>query len=342
MQKKSIISFITGILISIILLSLMVGGGLFFYLKNLKLNGIFLTPIEKNAKKPNLFSKIKGTPKYNTIFKEDETLNVLLLGIDRRSKSQEGFNTDAMILLSINPKTNKVLLTSVPRDLWINGNKINALYTVYGWETLKDAYEKITGQKIDGYIRADFEDFRWIVDSFSGVPINIEASFTDTTFPNNSDTGVITASFTQGSEKMSGERALIFARSRHGDNGEGSDLKRAKRQHIILKGMLEAVKQPESIFWPMDVDNFYKVTTTHMSTTISLDDAYYLWDFYKDKDKYSIESFVIGDDYIYFPGLYPASPYHAWVFIPRDESFTQLHQDITDKLNGTFVTPKTP
>jgi len=216
----------------------MVGGGLFFYLKNLKLNGIFLTPIEKNAKKPNLFSKIKGTPKYNTIFKEDETLNVLLLGIDRRSKSQEGFNTDAMILLSINPKTNKVLLTSVPRDLWINGNKINALYTVYGWETLKDAYEKITGQKIDGYIRADFEDFRWIVDSFSGVPINIEASFTDTTFPNNSDTGVITASFTQGSEKMSGERALIFARSRHGDNGEGSDLKRAKRQHIILKGML--------------------------------------------------------------------------------------------------------
>jgi len=335
MQKESFIPFIIGTLVSIILLSLVIGGGIFFYIKNLKANGIFLTPIEKNTKKPNLFSKIKGTPKYNTIFKENEILNVLLLGIDRRSKAQDGFNTDVMILLSINPLTNRVLLTSVPRDLWINGNKINALYTVYGWETLKDAFEKITGQRVDGYIRADFED------SFGGVPINVENSFTDTTFPNNSDTGVITVSFIQDNEKMNGERALIFTRSRHGNNGEGSDLMRAKRQHLILKGMLEAVKQPESIFWPMDVENFYKVTTTHMSTTLSLGDAYYLWDFYKDKDKYTIESFVIGDDYIYFPGLYPKSPYRAWVFIPRDESFSSLHQDITDKLNGTFVNPQT-
>ena len=337
MQKKSIIPFIIGFFISVILLSLIIGGGFFLYLKALKSDNIVLNPIEKGTKKTGLFSKIKAAPKYNSIFKEGEILNVLLLGIDRRSKSQSGFNTDVMILLSINPKTNKTLLTSVPRDLWINGNKINALYTVYGWETLKDAYEKITGQKIDGYIRADFEDFRWVVDSFGGVPINVESGFTDTTFPNNSDTGVITASFTQGSEKMNGERALTFARSRHGDNGEGSDLKRAKRQHIILKGMLEAIKQPESIFWPMNVENFYNAAVTHMTTTLSLDDAYYLWDFYKDKDKYSIESFVIGDDYVYFPGLYPASPYHAWVFIPRDESFSQLHKDVNDKLNGTFV-----
>jgi LCP family protein required for cell wall assembly len=243
-----------------------------------------------------------------------------------------------MILLSINPKTNKVLLTSVPRDLWVNGNKMNALYTVYGWDTLKDAFEKITGQQVDAYIKADFEDFRWVVDAFGGVPVDIQRTFTDSTFPNNSDTAVVTVTFTQGVEKMTGERALVFARSRKGDNGEGSDLMRAKRQHLILQGMLEAVKQPESMFWPMDVEKFYNaVTNFKMETTLSLNDAYYLWDFYKDKDLYEIESFVIGDKYIYHPGMYPDSEYRAWVFVAREPGFANLHRDVTAKLNKTFV-----
>jgi hypothetical protein len=74
-----------------------------------------------------------------------------------------------------------------------------------------------------------------------------------------------------------------------------------------------------------------------MPTTLTLEDVKYLWDFYKDRDKYTSESFVIGGDYIYHPGMYPDSEYHAWVFIPREGSFEQLHKDIEAKLEGTFV-----
>jgi LCP family protein required for cell wall assembly len=212
---------------------------------------------------------------------------------------------------------------------------------VYGWETLQDAFAQITGLEIHGYIKADFEDFKWLVDSFGGIPVDIQTTFTDTTFPNNTDTGVVIATFTQGAEKMNGERALTFARSRHGNNGEGSDLMRAKRQHLILKGMLEAIKQPESIFWPMDVEKFYGAVTTplKMETTLKLDDAYYLWDFYKDKDLYDIESFVVDDRYIYHPGMYPDSPYSAWVFIAKEPGFANLHSDIKAKLDRTYQDP---
>lgn len=271
-----------------------------------------------------------------------DTINILLVGIDtsegRRSRGQTGFNTDTMILLSVNTKTNKVLFTSVPRDLWINGNKINALYTVYGEETLVDAFEKVTGQPVDGIIRVDFDQFEWIVDSFGGVPVNIQTTFTDVSFPNMTDSGATTVSFTQGEEIMDGWRALTFARSRKGNNGEGSDLMRAKRQHLILQGLVDAVSQNSSKFWPMNLDKFYEALTNEgVYTTLELEDCYYLWDFYKDRDLYEVESFVVDGEYVYHPGMYPESEYKAWVFIAREPGFANLHKDIQDKLDKTFI-----
>ncbi|MBN1162332.1 LCP family protein [Patescibacteria group bacterium] len=270
-----------------------------------------------------------------------DVINILLIGTDtsitRRTSGQLGFNTDTLILVSANINTNRILLTSVPRDLWINGNKINALHTALGYEILQDAFEKITGQKIDGFIKTDFDGFIWLVDAFGGVPVEVERTFSDYSFPNFEDTDIMTVSFTQGYELMPGERALIFARSRKGTNGEGSDLMRAKRQHLLLEGIVDGVSQESSQFSPMDISEFYDTVVQHMETSLNIDDVYYLWDFYKDRDKYEIESFVVGEDYLYHPGMYPDSPYHAWVFVPREDSFEKLHLDIEAKLNGTFV-----
>jgi len=323
------------VIISILSISLF-AVSTYFLLSSADNTEVFLSPRSNNT----VFIEEKAT---DTVFKDKEILNVLLLGTDtssiRRNRGQTGFNTDTMILVSVNTKTNRVLLTSAPRDLWINGNKINALYTVYGYETLKSSFETITGQKIDGYIRADFDALKWIADAFGGIPVNVKKTFTDTNFPNYNDTEIITVVFAEGREIMSGDRALAFARSRKGDNGEGSDLMRAKRQHLILQGMIEGISQIQSQFWPMDIPKFYEAVTQHMHTTLSLSDIYYLWDFYKDKDKYSIESFVIDSNYVYHPGLYPQSEYHSWVFIPRAGALSKLHQDITAKLNGTFEVP---
>jgi LCP family protein required for cell wall assembly len=270
-----------------------------------------------------------------------DVINILVIGTDtstvRRNKGQLGFNTDTMILVSANIETNRILLTSVPRDLWINGNKINSLHTIYGYDVLEDAFEKITGQEVDGYIRVDFDGFSWLVDAFGGVPINVERTFTDNTYPNNLDSDIMSISFTAGEEIMTGERALVFARSRKGNNGEGSDLMRAKRQHLLLQGMVEGISQPESQFWPMDVQNFYTAVTQHMETSLSISDVYYLWDFYKDRTEYEVESFVVDGEYVYHPGMYPASDYHAWVFLPREPGFAELHADVTAKLEGTFI-----
>jgi len=331
------------LLILLFILTIIVGGIYFFIIKSKEFQTI-VSPYQLTKETEN-----KDEKELKSLFEKKKKLfgdviNILLIGTDtsssRRANGQLGFNTDSMILVSVNTKTNRVLLTSVPRDLWINGNKINALYTVYGENTLVDAYQKITGQDIDGVIRVDFDQFRWLVDAIGGVPINIETTFTDTTFPNRNDTDVETVSFTQGAEIMDGWRALTFARSRHGDNGEGSDLMRAKRQHLILKGFVNGISQAKSIFWPMDIANFYtSISNQDIYTTLSLDDVYYLWDFYKDRDKYQVESLIVDGTYVYHPGMYPESEYTAWVFIPIEPGFENLHRDIQDKLDGTYVDP---
>jgi len=292
-----------------------------------------ISPIAKFV--PSSRDKLKS----QSVF-ENDILNVLVVGTDtsssRRADGQGGFNTDSMILVSINPTTNKVLLTSVPRDLWINGNKINALYIVYGEEVLVDAFEKITGQEVDGVIRADFDSFEWVIDAVGGVPVAVERSFTDYSFPNRSDTGLVTVSFNEGTAVMDGDTALTFARSRKGTNGEGSDLMRARRQHLVLQGLVQAVNQPTNPYWPMDIEVFYNAVTSvgNIYTTLALSDARYLWDFYKDRDLYTVESFVIDDEYVY----HPTEGYVAWVFIPRDPTFETLHRDIASKLEN-ITTP---
>lgn len=260
-------------------------------------------------------------------------INILLLGIDRRSKLEYSYRTDIMILLSINPLTNNVVMISIPRDLWYRGGKINGLFVSSGWDEMKRAVGEITGLEPERFILTDFEDFSWVVDAMGGVPVAVERSFIDPSYPIDETKEIQTVSFTQGPETLTGERALIFARSRKGTNGEGSDWARMRRQHKILTGMLNAVLQPSSIFSPMVVENAYKtVTEGRMDTNLEIKDAAYLWDFYKDKDDYTIHSLFLDHEYLFSPPLLDYGG--AWTVVPRDGDYHTFQSVVQDRLQG--------
>ncbi len=304
-------------------------------LKNDNVSALLPNPVKANSSDEATFS-------YPSIFQKDPLINILLIGTDtsleRRNNGVYGFNTDATILVSIDTRTKQVLLTSVPRDLWVNGNKINALYILSGWDGLKKAYETITGLEIGGYIMADFDSFRWLVTQIGGVNVEIKNSFTDYSFPNYQDTGIEQVSFTEGAELMSADRALTYARSRKGTNGEGSDLMRAKRQHLILQGIVNSFDNPLNTMAKMDIKEVFEILTKHMSTSLTVDDAIYLWDFYAYRNEYNVRSFVLDDKYLYHPGVYPESTYTAWVFLPRNPTYQDIHDAIKLQLEGKDIT----
>jgi len=260
-------------------------------------------------------------------------INVMLLGIDRRSRSELGYRTDIMILVTVNPETNNVVLSSLPRDLWYQGSKINGLFNAQGWEAMQDATEKVFGMRPERFVLTDFKDFSWIVDAMGGVPVDVDRTFTDSNYPVDATKGYQTVTFTQGSEVLTGDRALIYSRSRKGNNGEGSDWMRMRRQHKILIGMLDAVLQPKSLFNPMVVEKALKtVTQGRMDTNIQLSDAKYLWDFYKDKDDYTVHSLFLDYEYLYSP---PAEQYGgAWTIVPKDGTYQTFQNKVQDRLLG--------
>lgn len=312
-----------------------------------------VSPLAKIAKE-----SVFGGDKYKQEEKVPDTelatkdiLNILLLGIDRRSKAELGFRTDIMVLVSVNKNENKVVMTSVPRDLWYDGGRINAVYNGYGWETTQDAFEEITGMRPDKYILTDFEDFSWLVDEMGGVEVNVETTFTDSLYPVDATKEYQTISFTQGPEKLTGERALIFSRSRKGDNDNG-DWGRMRRQHLILKSIVDEITDADSFLCNftdnqsltgqcdsyVTVDTITKslsyVTTGRMNTNLNVMDLDYLWDFYKDKDSYAVESVFMDYEYVYSP---PLSEYGgAWVLVPIGKDYASFHQTLKEKLNPSM------
>ncbi|MBP7927947.1 LCP family protein [Patescibacteria group bacterium] len=333
------------VLLVFVLLGVVAAGTVGFVIyktnKDLQKAGVVLSPFELTTDLKSLKS-VFGNDGASVFAKKQplgNPINIVLLGIDRRSR-EEGYRTDIMILLSANPETNKVVLASIPRDLWVGNGRINATFLQDGWEGMQSAVETITGQKPTKYILTDFRDFSWIVDAMGGVPVDVQTTFTDSQYPVDETKGYQTVSFKQGTETLTGERALIFARSRKGDNDNG-DWGRMKRQHLILKGMLGAVLQPSSIFNPMVVENAYTtVTTGKMDTNLSLEDAKYLWDFYKDKDKYTFESVYLDYEYLFTP---PMEDYGgAWVLAPKNGTFEPFKTLINNKIHNIPEAVPTP
>ncbi len=321
----------------------LITGFYFFYTSNTPKTE-FISPLAQEVRE---LATPFGGEKYETELSEENILNILLLGIDRRNKF-EAFRTDIMILVSINKDTNRVLLTSIPRDLWFDGGRINALYPASGWISMQNAITTITGQKPQRFILTDFEDFTWIVDAVGGVPVEVETTFTDTQYPVDATFEYQTVTFNKGFEKMTGERALIFSRSRKGDFDNG-DWGRMKRQHLLLKGFLAAAVQPESMLCKNSnkmqqncesninaeiLQNAFKtVTTSRMDTNIKPEDLVYLWDLYKDRKLYTIDSLLMDHEFVYTP---PMEQYGgAWVLIPNGNDYTTFQQKITQMLSGT-------
>lgn len=185
-----------------------------------------------------------------------DRLNILLIGSDQRPK--EGtFNTDTLIVVSIDPVSKQVAMFSLPRDTVdvpippgparsvfgsVYRGKINSLWMnargradafpgndrTRGFNALKSVLGELYGLDIQYYIEVNFEGFKDIVDTLGGVTVNVQNPVLDDRYPG--DRGTIRVYIPAGVQHMDGSRALIYARSRH----TSSDFDRAQRQQRII------------------------------------------------------------------------------------------------------------
>lgn len=237
----------------------------------------------RNFKGGNILTQLK-----NLLVKKDEDLaglkeeriNVLALGIGGENHPGP-FLTDTIILISIKPKTNQAALISIPRDLYLNtqkfgGAKINALYSLgetrgknQGGELIKQAIAETFDLDIHYYARIDFSGFIELIDALGGVDIYVDQTFTDNQFPDN-NFKTQTISFETGWQNFNGLTALEYARSRHGNNGEGSDFARAKRQQKIILSLKDKTLQLGLLLRPDKINKIIQILGNSIATDMEI------------------------------------------------------------------------
>ena len=182
-------------------------------------------------------------------------LDVMILGVDARPGEGYLTRTDSIMLAGLQPSRVRVSLLSIPRDLFIDvpgygEQRINAVNVLgemeapgSGPDLLAQGIANSFGIQPDRYVRLNFQAFTDLIDAVGGVDINVERTIVDYQYPT-ADYGTIELRFEPGMQHMDGERALQYARTRHGDD----DYQRAARQQQVLTAL--SLKLLIPLNWP--------------------------------------------------------------------------------------------
>lgn len=235
----------------------------------------------------------------------DDRINILLLGMGGPGHNGP-YLTDTIILASIKPSTNRAALLSIPRDLlveipghgWRKINNANAFAEANepgsGGKEASQTVEDAFGVPVPYYIRVDFSGFRKLIDDLGGISVNVDRSFTDAQFPTGDDLTQVVR-FDAGWQEMNGTRALIYARSRHGSNGEGSDFARARRQQKVLLALRDKMLSAGTLTNPKKIKSVIGALTNHVATNIEFREILRLLDIGIKLDGASIVHRVLDD-----------------------------------------------
>lgn len=161
----------------------------------------------------------------------EDAFNLLISGIDTYGSVTKVSRSDVNILVTVNPQTHQILLTSIPRDYYVLLPKFGEYDKlthagIYGIETSVSAVEYLLDTKINYYVKVNFSSLIDIVDALGGITIESNYDFT-------SQDGY---HFTKGTNELNGKEALSFARERKAF-AEG-DRVRGENQEIILEALI--------------------------------------------------------------------------------------------------------
>lgn len=194
--------------------------------------------------------------------RDEGIINVLLIGNDSRSNGEDG-RSDAMILVSINHQTQKIYMTSLLRDMYVEipgykNNRLNAAYSFGGAELLMETVEENFDINVNRYVQVNFEAFANLVDAVGGIDLELtteEIEYVNgylveynmlTDRPQGTDNMDPSAS---GMVHLNGPQALAYTRNRY----IGTDFGRTERQRKVLEAVIKKlpkalISNPKELF----------------------------------------------------------------------------------------------
>ncbi|WP_106496652.1 LCP family glycopolymer transferase [Lentibacillus sp. Marseille-P4043] len=240
-----------------------------------------------------------------SIFSKTKSVNILLLGVDER-KNDKG-RSDTMILLSLNPKTDSLLMLSIPRDTYVNipgygMDKINHAYAFgdvgLSIKTVEEAFDV----PVHYYTKVNMEGFKQGIDALDGVTVMNNQAF--------SQGG---ATFSTGDIHLNGEAALKYIRMRKDD--PRGDLGRNERQRSVITAAMNEAASFSSI---TKIGDILEILGDNVKTNLNMDQLQALFRDYRGtrKDMKTIEMNGTG------------KRLDKWYYMVSEEEFNRITTEI--------------
>ncbi len=238
--KKNGLKILLIVLCSVVIVACAVFGGGYLYINSM-LNRVERVEIDDSVSVASEAQK-----------KYENYINIALLGIDTRKNNDEG-RSDAIIILTLDSVHNKIKMTSIARDTYVeivrnNGkthkDKITHAY-MYGKAAMSvDTINRNFEMNITDFVSINFYGFAEVINKIGGVWIDVSESerkvMNNKYIPYiNSECGIKCQKVSKaGYQLLDGGQALAYSRDRY----TGSDVERGSRQREVLAAMFDQVK----------------------------------------------------------------------------------------------------
>ena len=200
---------------------------------------LILEKIQKKIFKYKIIKKIDLKTSANI----GDTFNVYVSGIDTFGEVESANRSDVNIIMTINKKTGKILLTTTPRDSYVSiaddgDNEYDKLTHagLYGVESSIHTLENLYGIKLDYYARLNFTSFLKLIDLVDGIDVCNDQIFI-------SEYGCY--SFEPGMVHLDADNALGFVRECYnlleGDNNRG------KNQEKVIDAIVKKMTTKDTL-----------------------------------------------------------------------------------------------
>ncbi|MDD6043743.1 MAG: LCP family protein [Eubacteriaceae bacterium] len=192
--------------------------------------------------------KLEDVSNSKAVNVKKEPFNILVSGIDTSGEIDQVSRSDVNMVVSINPETHKVLLTSIPRDTLVKlkgkGDATDKLTHagIYGIGESIASVEDLLGIDINYYVKVNYSTVMKLVDAIGGVDVVSEYTFTTSGMHMDGLDGL---TFYEGENHLDGAAALAFARERH--SFASGDLQRNKNQQIVLEAILKKMLSSKTL-----------------------------------------------------------------------------------------------
>lgn len=241
-----------------------------------------------------------------------ESINVLLLGVDERSGDRG--RSDTMILLSINPNTESIIMLSIPRDTYVNipgrgMDKINHAYAFGGVDLSVQTVEEAFDLPIHSYVRVNMEGFQQGIDALGGVTVNNDLAFTNDGH-----------NFAEGEIHLNGEEALSYIRMRYDD--PRGDMGRNERQRNVIAAAMNEAASFSSI---TKVGEILNILGGNVQTNLDMDQMQTLFTDYAGARR-NITNMEVSGSGETINGV--------WYYIVPDSEFSRINSEITTHMEA--------